>query len=60
MSGEEFKCESCGLAFSTREELEEHTKQHERAAELFKCEKCKMSFQSEDELEKHILELHGE
>jgi uncharacterized C2H2 Zn-finger protein len=60
MSGEEFKCENCGLTLSTKEELEEHMKQHERAAELFRCEKCKMSFQSKDELEKHMRELHGE
>lgn len=49
MSDEEFKCESCGLSFSTQEDLEENMKQHERAAELFRCEKCNMSFQSKDE-----------
>jgi len=59
MSVEEFKCENCDLSFSTQEDLEEHMKQHKRAAELFKCEKCKMSFQSKDELEKHMRELHG-
>ncbi len=59
MSGEEFKCENCGLTLSTKEDLEEHMKQHKRAAELFRCERCKMSFQSKDELEKHMRELHG-
>jgi uncharacterized C2H2 Zn-finger protein len=59
MSDEDFKCENCGMTFSTQEDLEAHKMEHQRAAELFRCEKCKMSFQSKDELEKHMQELHG-
>ncbi len=57
---EDFKCEQCNLSFISREELEEHVRQHERAAQIFRCEKCKMTFNSQEELEKHIVEVHRE
>ena len=54
----EFKCERCDLTFVSREELEEHMRQHERAAQIFRCEKRKMNFNTQEELEKHIREIH--
>ncbi len=56
---EEFKCEQCGMAFVSEEELEEHMRQHERMAEVFRCEKCESTFGTKEELERHILEVHS-
>jgi len=56
---EGYKCEQCGMTFPSQEELEEHMRQHERAAEIFRCEKCKMTFDSQEELERHVREIHG-
>ncbi|MCW4036944.1 MAG: C2H2-type zinc finger protein [Candidatus Bathyarchaeota archaeon] len=55
---EGFKCERCNLTFVSRKELEEHMRQHERAAQIFRCEKCKMNFNTQEEMEKHIREIH--
>lgn len=63
-----FKCESCGQAFSTREELKEHGKVHmskptaatapSGQRQEFKCSACGMSFNSEAELREHAQKTH--
>ena len=56
---DEIKCKECGQTHITKDELEEHMKQHEGASDLFKCDKCKMPFETSAELERHILAVHG-
>ena len=47
------------MTFYSKEELDEHVLEHEKAAKIFKCEKCKLSFITQEELEKHMMDIHG-
>lgn len=55
MDQDQYKCGSCGAAFDTNQELEEHERiMHSQ----YKCEVCGQSFDSEGELEAHNLAMH--
>lgn len=55
MDQDQYKCDSCGAAFGTKEELEEHERMMHSQ---YKCEVCGQSFDSERELEAHNLAMH--
>jgi DNA-directed RNA polymerase subunit RPC12/RpoP len=49
----QYKCETCGESFSTRDELMEHAKVHSAAAAQYKCPTCGMTFKTQAELMEH-------
>ncbi len=53
------RCKECGQTFLSKDELEAHMKQHERASDLFQCDKCKKPFNTQEELERHVQAVHG-
>jgi DNA-directed RNA polymerase subunit RPC12/RpoP len=48
----QYKCETCGASFFTRDELMEHAKVHSAAAQ-YKCPTCGMAFKTQAELMEH-------
>jgi uncharacterized C2H2 Zn-finger protein len=49
----QYKCETCGASFFTRDELMEHAKLHSESKAQFKCPTCGMSFKTQAELMEH-------
>jgi DNA-directed RNA polymerase subunit RPC12/RpoP len=49
----QYKCETCGASFPTRDELMEHAKIHSAAAAQYKCPTCGMTFKAQAELLEH-------
>ena len=55
MTQNQYKCEECGAAFYTQEDLEKHNRtMHSK----FRCDLCGESFDSEAELEVHTSVSH--
>jgi DNA-directed RNA polymerase subunit RPC12/RpoP len=49
----QYKCEACGVSFSTRQELTEHAKVHQASAAQYKCSTCGLLLRTQAELMEH-------
>ena len=55
MPQNQYKCETCGATFNTKDKLNEH---HRTMHSQFRCEDCGQTFASEADLEMHIRSAH--
>jgi len=55
---EEFKCQVCGAAFSTQDQLMQHANS-EHSHKHYRCNACGAEFHSEIELQNHAKSSHA-
>jgi uncharacterized C2H2 Zn-finger protein len=58
-----FRCQACGAAFATREQLEQHNRQahpgmQAQSGQSFHCDTCGATFATRAELEAHARYQH--
>jgi DNA-directed RNA polymerase subunit RPC12/RpoP len=58
--GKKYKCDNCGAAFGSQNELMTHSKIHMQASKPagIACQACGMSFQTQAEFQQHQQSMH--